>query len=78
MILDNLLYIHLEKGTWFTGGSDGEKSIKSTEILNDDGSNKQGPDLPEARQRHCQVSDDNWIFVIGKWYIRPSITGCGS
>ena len=57
---------------WFTGGNklhiigEGASELATTEILRNDGTMIPGPDLPEARDGHCQVTFGNTILIIGK------------
>ena len=52
---------------WMTGGYN-SGSLSSTEVIHPDGSVTPGPDLPEARGYHCQVSYQNTTLIIGKCY----------
>ena len=49
---------------WITGGFNGRK-LASTEIIHSDGKITPGPDLPEARWYHCQLSYEQSTFIIG-------------
>ena len=57
---------------WFTGGNklhivgEGASELATTEILRYDGTMIPGPDLPEARDKHCQTTFGNTILIIGK------------
>ena len=57
---------------WFTGGDklhvvgEGNSELATTEILRNDGTIISGPDLPEPRDGHCQVTFGNTILIIGK------------
>ena len=57
---------------WFTGGDHlndleiGDSELATTEILRYDGTMIPGPDLPEARDKHCQTTFGNTILIIGK------------
>ena len=57
---------------WFTGGDklhipgEGYSELATTEILRNDGTIISGPDLPEPRDGHCQVTFGNTILIIGK------------
>ena len=51
---------------WFTGGWNGVQRSSSTEIMHPDGKITPGPDLPQARSDHCQISHGQTTFIIGK------------
>ena len=51
---------------WITGGHDGSQRLSSTEIMHPDGKITPGPDLPQARSSHCQISFGQTTFIIGK------------
>ena len=48
-----------------TGGWNGLK-LASTEIMHPDGKITPGPDLPQGRYGHCQVSYEETTFILGK------------
>ena len=48
-----------------TGGWDG-LDLASTEIVHPDGKITPGPELPQARSSHCQVSFEETTFILGK------------
>ena len=50
---------------WITGGYKNDR-LASTEIIHSDGKITPGPDLPEARHSHCQISYEQSTFIIGK------------
>ena len=53
---------------WFTGGHVGKSGrfrLPTTEILNLDGTITSGPNLPQGREGHCQVSYGQTTFIIG-------------
>ena len=52
----------------FTGGFNPNhgKRLSTTDILKNDGTTIQGPDLPNERVYHCHVSYKDTIFIIGK------------
>ena len=54
---------------WFTGGTNYDGRLATTQILNFDGTITTGPNLPEARNRHCQTSFGNTILITGKLLI---------
>ena len=56
---------------WFSGGYNGQNNwrLSSTEIMHQDGKITSGPNLPEARSIHCQISYEDTTFVIGKCII---------
>ena len=51
---------------WITGGHDGSQILSSSEIMHPDGKITPGPDLPQARSSHCQISHGQTTFIIGK------------
>ena len=51
---------------WITGGKNGTQRLASTEIIYPDGKVTSGPNLPEARDGHCQLSYGQTIFILGK------------
>ena len=62
---------------WVTGGNRGKDNdyaryysnsgrYRSTEIINPDGKITEGPDLPERRSGHCQISYRHNTYVIGE------------
>ena len=55
----------IPNGLWLTDGRDGP-ILASTELLLPDGKVTSGPNLPEAREYHCQVSHQDSTFIIGK------------
>ena len=57
---------HITTGIWMTGGHNGGQNLASTELLLPDGKVTSGPNLPEARDRHCQLSYQDSTFIIGK------------
>ena len=48
-----------------TGGDNGQY-LASTEIMHPDGKITPGPELPQARRYHCQLSYEQITFIIGK------------
>ena len=55
---------------WITGGYSNENGhLTSTEIINPDGSITPGPELPEKRNVHCQLSYQNKVYIIGKLFM---------
>ena len=50
---------------WITGGYNSGR-LASTEIIHSDGKITPGPDLPQARKIHCQISHGQTTFIIGK------------
>ena len=55
---------------WMTGGFPSfpyVKALASTEIINTDGNITPGPDLPQGRGSHCQLSYGQSTFIIGKF-----------
>ena len=50
---------------WITGGWSNNDRVASTEIIHSDGKITPGPDLPEARRWHCQLSYEQSTFIIG-------------
>ena len=53
---------------WFTGGfGTNNQRLSSTEIMHHDGKITAGPDLPQARSSHCQISHGDTTFIIGKF-----------
>ena len=69
-ILENARYDHgasyITTGLWMTGGYNGQQILASTELLLPDGKVTSGPNLPERRSFHCQVSYQDYTFIIGK------------
>ena len=66
----------LNGGLWAMGGislSSGWSLSKSTEIIYTDGTILDGPDLPEARARHCAVNLPNGKVVIMGGITSPSV-----
>ena len=58
-----------KKDIWFTGGTELPFiTSPKTYIMKNDGSVIKGPNLPEEVFGHCQVSHDNLVFIIGKFY----------
>ena len=57
---------HITTGLWITGGYSNGQRFASTELLLPDGKVTSGPNLPEARNAHCQVSYQDSTFIIGK------------
>ena len=51
---------------WITGGWTGIQRLSSSEIMHPDGKIIPGPDLPQARNSHCQISHGQTTFIIGK------------
>ena len=53
---------------WFSGGYNGQNNwrLSSTEIMHHDGKITSGPNLPQKRAGHCQVSYGQSTFIIGK------------
>ena len=49
----------------FSGGYNGQY-LSSTEIMHHDGKITSGPNLPQDRYRHCQVSYGHTTLIIGK------------
>ena len=47
-------------------GSDFQR-LASTEIMYPDGKITPGPELPQARESHCQVSFEESTFILGKF-----------
>ena len=45
---------------------DDDEVFASTEIIHSDGKITQGPNLPKARDYHCQISHEQNTFIIGK------------
>ena len=45
-----------------------DETSPKTYIMKNDGSVIKGPNLPEEVFGHCQVSHDNLVFIIGKFY----------
>ena len=64
----------LGNSIWFTGGYNiYTGSLKTTEILNSDGTVTFGPNLPNGREYHCQATHEDTILIIGEqpfdqWY----------
>ena len=52
---------------WITGGVGNGQRLSSTEIMHPDGKITPGPDLPEARYGHCQISHGQTTLIIGKY-----------
>ena len=57
---------------WITGGLGDapefpkvNSALASTEIIHSDGKITPGPNLPEARNSHCQISYEQSTFIIG-------------
>ena len=50
----------------FSGGYNGSQRLSSTEIMHHDGKITSGPNLPQGRSGHCQVSYGHTTFIIGK------------
>ena len=50
---------------WITGGYNNGR-LASTEVMDPDGTVTYGPNLPEARSYHCQVTYQDSTFIIGK------------
>ena len=52
---------------WFTGGGGNNwEKLSSTEIMHHDGKITSGPNLPQGRSGHCQVSYGHTTLIIGK------------
>ena len=51
---------------WITGGYN-NGYLASTEIIHSDGKMTPGPDLPQGRYGHCQISYEERTFIIGKY-----------
>lgn len=51
---------------FITGGWTNGQILASTEIIHPDGKITQGPNLPQARGYHCQISHEQNTFIIGK------------
>ena len=51
---------------FITGGWTKGVRLASTEIIHPDGKITQGPNLPQARRYHCQISHEQNTFIIGK------------
>ena len=51
---------------WITGGYN-NGNLESTEIIHSDGKITPGPDLPQGRCCHCQISYEKSTFIIGKY-----------
>ena len=59
---------NIRKKIWVTGGRNHEwQKMNSTEIIHPDGKVTPGPDLPEARSSHCQVTFEDTTLIIGKF-----------
>ena len=52
---------------WITGGVN-NAILASTEIIYSDGKVTPGPDLPEARYGHCQITYEQTTFIIGNFH----------
>ena len=50
----------------FSGGYNGSQRLSSTEIMHHDGKITSGPNLPQGRSGHCQVSYGHTTLIIGK------------
>jgi len=60
---------------WVTGGYDsGSDRLSSTEIIHPNGNVTLGPDLPQGRGRHCQISYEDTTFIIGGFLDSGRIT----
>ena len=57
---------------WITGGVN-NAILASTEIIYSDGKVTPGPDLPEARYGHCQITYEQTTFIIGRYILCKSI-----
>ena len=57
---------------WFTGGYNYGR-LSSSEIMHPDGKITPGPDLPEARSGHCQISYEQITLVIGKCFSKQKL-----
>ena len=53
---------------WITGGWSSNGRLASTEIIYSDGKITPGPDLPEARSYHCQITYEQTTFIIGNFH----------
>ena len=51
---------------WFTGGFNINQYLSSTAIMHHEGWITSGPNLPQARIQHCQVSYGHTTYIIGK------------
>ena len=51
---------------FMTGGVYNGQYLASTEIIHPDGKITQGPNLPQGRSTHCQISYEQTIFITGK------------
>ena len=58
---------------WLTGGKGNYVYLASTEIINPDGKITPGPDLPQPRYGHCQISYGQSTFIIGKCIFSPKL-----
>jgi len=52
---------------WITGGLTGSQRLSSTEIMHPDGKITPGPELPQGRYGHCQISHGQTTLIIGKY-----------
>ena len=50
----------------FSGGYNGSQRLSSTEIMHHDGKITSGPNLPQGRSGHCQVSYGHTTLIIGR------------
>ena len=57
---------NVENNIWFTGGIGNFVMLSSTEIMHPDGKITPGPDLPQGKWGHCQISHGQTTFIIGK------------
>ena len=51
----------------FSGGWNFNDQLSSTEIMHHDGKITSGPDLPQRRRNHCQISFGDTTLIIGKF-----------
>ena len=51
---------------FITGGWSSGPRLASTEIVHPDGKITPGPELPQGRYGHCQVSYEETTFILGK------------
>ena len=50
---------------WMTGGYGNGERLSSTELIHPDGRVTPGPNLPEVRHFHCQMSFEEKILITG-------------
>ena len=57
---------------WMTGGrtnDNGWQRLSSTNLIQQDGSITSGPELPQGRYAHCQMSYNGTVIITGKLFL---------